>query len=185
MAVRIIHLLKGLMVGLGCAGLVLPAAAFADEPASTALARNTPVSQKAPAIQDVALDRDGSMRGLVVDVQGTPIAHAAVTAESQGRELARSETDGLGRFTLGPLGGGIYQLKVGGQGRLVRLWADQTAPPAARQMVLVVLGGKVVRGQLPFEAFCASDTFVIMGMVAAAVAIPIAVHNGGGPSSPP
>jgi hypothetical protein len=136
----------------------------------------------------VALDGNGSVRGLVVDVEGSPVAHAVVTIESTDRELARAETDGLGRFALGPLGGGTYQLKVGAEGRLVRLWADQTAPPVAKPMVLIVLGGKVVRGQLPLEQFCASDTFVILGMAAAAIVIPIAVHNGGGgggPASPP
>ena len=74
---------------------------------------------------------------------------------------------------------------VGGHGRLVRAWAAQTAPPAARNIALVVAGGDVVRGQMPFEQFFASDAVIVCGMVAAMIALPVALNNSdSGPHSP-
>ena len=173
------------IVGLACAGLVMSGPLAAAEPPESNSARPTPASKKATPFQDVALDRKGDLRGVVVDVQGAPVAHATVVIHSSDRELARTQTDGLGRFTFGPLEGGVYWLQAGRQQRWLRAWVDQTAPPVAKPLALVVLGDTLVRGQLPFEQFCASDGFVVCGLVAAMIAIPVAVHNSHGPVSPP
>ena len=121
---------------------------------------------------------------MVVNVHGAPVAHAMVVAQGR-RESAAAETDERGRFTIGPLGGGPCWLGVGTDGRLARLWANRTAPPAATQTVLIVLSGEVVRGQLPLQDFCESNTFVVCGLMAAMIAIPVAVHTKSAPVSPP
>jgi len=175
--------MRSFAIGLACAGMIWPAGVIeAAPPTAPGQSKGPP---QATVVQDVGLDGSGQLRGMVVNPSGTPIAHAVVVVQSGDREVGRAETDGLGRFAVGPLHGGTYQLKVGGQGRLVRLWAANTAPPAAKNMVLVVLGGNLVRGQMPLEDFFESDTFVVVCLVAAMITIPIAVHKSGRPASPP
>lgn len=179
------EVLKALSIGLAYAGLVLPCHPVEAAPPRAGVIAPASAEQREVDARDVELDRHGSLRGVVVDVQGAPVAHAVVVIQSGQRERGRTETDGLGRFVMGPLHGGTYQVRVGHEGRLVRVWAAETAPPAAKPMVLVVLGGEVVRGQLPLEEFCSSDAFVITGLVGAMIALPIALHNSGQPVSPP
>jgi hypothetical protein len=173
------RLLARVAVGLSCLGLLLPAPLVeAGQPA----VRNTP----AP-VDDVALDGEGRLHGLVMDVEGVPVAHASVGVFQADREVGRATSDASGRFSVGGLRGGIYRVTVGPHGRLVRAWAAHTAPPAAGDMAVVVVD-RVVRGQMPLEHFFASDCFVITAMVAAMIAIPIAIHSSGGgddiPASP-
>jgi len=123
------------------------------------------------------------MHGLVVNVDGVPLANQAVVLSRAGGEPVLARTDGQGRFRIERLGGGMYGLSVGGRGRMFRAWVAHTAPPAASDVALIVVGGDVVRGQMPLEEFFASDAVIIVGMVAAMIAIPIAIHNSE-PSSP-
>ncbi len=158
-------------------GLLLPAPAAqaVEQPRSWSdLAKHE--SDAAP-VSDVALDRQGHLSGVVVNLHGIPAAGVEVVVSQKGDEILRAKTDALGRFSTGKLPGGVYLIASGGQGRLVRAWTTQAAPPAAKPLALLVVGDRLVRGQMPLEDFFASDAFVITAMVAAAIAIPIAVHN--------
>jgi len=180
---EVLRILRALCVGLACAGMLLPGTGAWGEPAST-LAAARPAARETPPVHDVKLDRRGILRGVVVDAEGGPVAHAVVVVRRGKQELGRVETDGLGRFAMGPLRGGTYQLAVGGQGRLIRVWAAGTAPPAAKEMILVVVGGQVVRGELPLEDFFASDEFVVVLLAVGMIAAPIIMHNASEPVSP-
>ena len=174
------------LVGLSCVGLILPAPILnAAPPVSTARTLR-PVEPRAKSISDVKLDAAGYMHGVVVDLQGAPVANATVVVSRGKRDMLKVGTDKLGRFSAGPMGRGTYLMKSGGQGRIVRAWTPQVAPPAAREQALLITGSEVVRGQMPLEDFFASDAFVMTGLVAAMIAIPIAVHNSGSkdPASP-
>ena len=176
---------KTLCIGLSCIGLILPTSILeAAPPVATAIRPEVPLRPQRLA-GDVALDSAGYMHGRVIGGQGLPVADQAVVLGQMGREVAQTRTDATGRFRVGPLRGGTYHLSVGGHGRLVRAWAAQTAPPAARNVALVVARGDVVRGQMPLEEFFASDAVIVCGMVAAIIAVPIALHNSdSGPRSP-
>jgi hypothetical protein len=196
-------LAKALRAGLGALGLVLPLSVLQAAP-PTALrtavdhvargrsregvetmrsgrAQQTSYDPKTPRptdqTDDVALDAGGRLRGQVVNVQGVPAAGATVWLRQAGLEPAETHTDALGRFSFGRLSGGLYQVLVGRQSRLVRVWAAGTAPPVAQDAALVVVGGDLARGQMPLEDFFASDAVVVTGLVAAAIALPIALHN--------
>jgi hypothetical protein len=163
-----------------CLGLTLPVSEVhgADVRKAT--------EQPPVEITDVALDAQGGLQGVVVDVHGTPQPAAKVVLVRQRQEIGRVQADQLGRFRLLGLRGGVYMLQSGGQGRFVRAWTAKTAPPNAKSAALMVTGDGVVRGQMPLEQFFASDAVVIVGMVAALIAIPIVVSNQGGssPASP-
>jgi hypothetical protein len=166
------HRAKGkvVFVGLTCLGLILP-------PSALEAARRGKSPQSRRPGDDVALDSAGYLHGRAVDLQGRPLADQPVVLGRAGRRLAPCRTDGAGRFRVGPLRGGPYSLSAGGQARLVRVWPGPTAPPSAAEVALVVAQGDVVRGQMPMEQFLASDAVIIGAMIAAAITLPIVMHN--------
>lgn len=182
-------------VGLSSLGLILPIeilnaappvpapSAQSAQPARPAARGVTP---KAKSVSDVKLDDAGYLHGMVVDLQGTPVANATVVVSQGKRDLAQVRTDGQGQFRAGPIARGSYLLKSRGQSRAVRAWTPQMAPPSAGRLALLITGSEIVRGQMPLEHFFASDAFIITGLVAAMIAIPIVVHNSGSktPASP-
>jgi len=171
---RILRVVEALSIALSCVGLILPAslpAALAASPATG----NQPITGQAEPIDDVELNADRYLQGLVLDVDGMPVARAPVVVRRLSRQVARGETDPSGHFSVGPLRGGTYQVKVGPRGRLVRVWAADTAPPVASEIALFVLESDVVRAQTP--CCYSSGDAILLGFVAAMIAVPIAVHN--------
>jgi len=144
--------------------------AFASPPNHPATAA-TPPSIEQPRVADVQLGDDGSLPGIVVDTEAIPLSHAAVTVYQSNREVAKAACDGTGRFSVGQLGGGVYQLVAGSGTALVRVWAPGTAPPDARSMVLIVSGDPVVRGQ--FMRLHLGRRLVTGAVIAGAIAAPI------------
>jgi len=182
----LLRVLKVWCVGLSCLGMILPASLLEAAPAAAAKTSRQPAGHRAEMVSDLELDASGRLHGLVVNVEGVPVGHAVVSVRQMNAEVASTKSDALGRFSIGQLRGGTYQLTVGNQGRLVRAWAANTAPPAAKGFVLIIVGGDVIRGQMPLEEFFASDAVVVVGLVAAMIAIPIVVNNShdSAPSSP-
>ena len=74
----------------------------------------------APAFGDVALDEQGDLQGVVVNIQGIPVAGAQVTVRQNDREVARTQCDAKGHFSVGGLRGGTYLIIVGDRARVVR-----------------------------------------------------------------
>jgi hypothetical protein len=168
--------LKAPLVCLSCLALLLPGPWLqaAGPPAAVDGART--LGANAPNVSDVELDGAGRL----------PLAGARVMVCQGTREMVAVTTDGLGRFAVGPMRGGSYLLKSGGQGKTIRAWRSMTAPPLAKPLAVMIVGDGIVRGQMPLEDFFASDAVVVAGLVAAMIAIPIAVHNSGSkrPASP-
>ena len=143
------------------------------------------------AVPDVALDAGGTLHGQVVDAQGNPVGKTAVAVRHGRREVARAVSDESGRFRLGGLHGGLYEIAVGQRATVCRLWVPNTAPPSAKPAALVVLGDEQVLGQCSPQTCnrlkCwLANPLVIAGIVAVAVGIPVAIHNckGREPKSP-
>ena len=105
-------------------------------------------------------------------------ADLAVALRSGDQELGAAKTDQAGRFAFSGLRGGVYQLATAESQGVVRVWAPRTAPPYAQQGVMLVSGESVVRGQAfrNIGSF-ASHPWVMAGIIATAVAVPIAIHN--------
>ena len=167
-------------VVLPCIGLILSGSALQGAP----IARGA--LPDAPWVHDVELDADGSLHGVVVNLQGVPIAEAALVVSNTRRVVARSKTDALGRFVIDGLRSGTYQVTANHCTCRLRLWPTGTAPPKTKRFAAIVLGDEVVRGQMPLASFFASDAVIVTGMVAAVIAIPTAVHqsNQRSPTSP-
>lgn len=159
-----LRILTQTAVWLAVVGFCIPTAVLAAPPA-------------AQEAVDVALREGGVLLGQVVDPQGAAIGDAKVALVDGQNELAVAKTRGDGYFAFSGLRGGVYQVAAANGQGVYRVWAPGTAPPSAEQGALVVAGGQTVRGQAGGLMMFLSNPWVIAGIVATAVAVPVAVHN--------
>jgi hypothetical protein len=166
------------LVWLAVLGMVVPIPALqaADRPAA-------PVAMS----RDVALSADGMLRGQVLSPQGLGVPGVHVAVSSAARDLGSTVTNAEGRFEIAGLKGGVLTLAAGQSRTTVRAWTPKAAPPASQSEVLLVAGQSQTLGQSwgGFKSVI-TNPWVIAGIVAAAVAIPVAIHNSNddGPASP-
>lgn len=167
---RQMHTLGVWFAGLVCCTFLVPIELRAAEavPGSTAAI---------PTVRDVALGKDGRMTGQLVDAQGQGRANQVVLIQRPGSEPQRFQTDRAGRFTITGLSGGTYHVATADAAAICRCWSVHTAPPAAQRELLLVSGDGIQRGQHPFGEMLFSAPVLIALVIAAAIAIPIAVHN--------
>jgi hypothetical protein len=137
-------------------------------------------------IVDATLTQSGSLRGVVYSAQGTPLEGVDVLVMTIDGQGVRSRTTAGGEFAVDGLKGGVYQVVAGHGSQVVRAWAEGTAPPAAERQVLIVSDPNVALGQwepgtfgyfLQEAKYTLSNPLVVGGIIAAAVAIPVAIHN--------
>lgn len=147
--------------------MVLPPSAFAESPVRT-------------ATSDVALRPDGLLVGQVVDQQGVAKAGTSVSIQFAGKEVVNTTTDANGIFAAKGLRGGQYQLVTPQGGAVCRLWAPNTAPPAAQSAALIISGNQVVRAQgggpiNSWVCWAKMHPYIVAGTVTAAIAVPVAL----------
>lgn len=159
------------------------------------------LAEVAPQVlpRDVALQQGGVLLGQVVDSQGGALINTPIVLFNGSKEIARVHTDRAGKFSVHGLKGGVYQVASTGQHGVYRLWAAQTAPPAAQLGLLLVSDNNFVRGQgcgcgvvdcggacgsgsrqSPMRkvgAWLAEHPILTVGAIAAAIAIPLAVDD--------
>jgi hypothetical protein len=168
-------------MSLAALGVCIPSTAFAAGPPAK------------PAVVDVALRDGGVLLGQVVDPQGKGVQGTTVALRHYDREVVKTSTGAEGYFAVKEVRGGVYQIASGDGVGVYRLWAPGTAPPAAAEGALLVAKDTVIRGQQPpaippraqLKTFLANP-LVIGGIVATAVAVPVAIHNSrsSSPASP-
>ncbi len=167
--------------------VVQPQCLLAAEQSIVKSSTIAPLSQ-ALTVVDVALQADGLLHGQIVDKQGRPLVAAQVQIQSAATDKPwRTQTDAQGRFQVTGLSGANYRLEVGSQTQLLRVWAAGTAPPSATSGVLLVQDSDVVLAQNCGSPVCGSavrkaknplaNPWIIGGLVAAAIAIPVAIYN--------
>ena len=126
-------------------------------------------------VADVELGPGGVLIGRVVDSRGLPQAGVAVSIANEHRVMGATQSDDVGVFRLAGLRGGTYRITVKDGVSVSRLWAANTAPPKAGRSLMVVSGGGVLAGQFaPLKVWLA-DPFIMAGIVAVAVAVPVAI----------
>jgi hypothetical protein len=147
--------------------------------ANPQITSSAPAASAAPAgvVRDLALQPGGEMKGKVLDAQGQPCARVAirVVRTSDENAVATTQTDVQGQFAVNGMTGGLYRLETPAGASIYRLWAPNTAPPAAVNSALVLQGDPTVRGNLGGIGWL-GWTLIGLG-VAAAVAIPLALTD--------
>jgi hypothetical protein len=179
---KLATIFKGLVVGVAILGICLPQSLLAS----------TPVKQSAPVV-DVALGQGGKLLGQVVDTNGAVESSVPVSLRQGDRELARAKADANGYFAFSGLRGGVYQVVAAKGVASYRVWAQRTAPPTAQKGALVVSGQNLMRaqghghGRFSRMKCYLANPWVVAGIVATAVAVPVGIHNSSsssGPASP-
>jgi hypothetical protein len=101
----------------------------------------------APKAADVKLSQNGALAGAVVSETGKPVDGAMVVLTKEGKPVAKTTTNGQGKFALASVKSGSYELRAGHTTRLVRLWNSDVAPPASAEKATVVMDSTTVRAQ--------------------------------------
>jgi Carboxypeptidase regulatory-like domain len=162
---------KGAAVSLATLGMVFPqVTVLADGPA-------TPVrkaSQTAGA-PDVALTSGATLSGRVVDHTGKAIEGAQVVVRQGKTEVAKTVTNKEGIYSFKNVKGGVYQVASGNTEGTFRVWAERTAPPAAKEHALLVMGENGARGQ--FGAVDPTLVLLTAGVIAAVVISAITLNK--------
>jgi len=158
-------------------GLVIPFQAFA-----------APQTAEKPTVRidDVKLHKNGSLYGVVFtsDLRAAP--NRLVTIQQGKNVLAKTKTDKNGGFGFAGLNSGVYQLVSPEGQQTVRVWSGKAAPPAAAPQAVLVNDTVRAQGGMNGLKVLLSNPFVIAGIIATAVAVPVAIHNSGSddPASP-
>ncbi|HEY6563962.1 MAG TPA: carboxypeptidase-like regulatory domain-containing protein [Pirellulaceae bacterium] len=158
--------------------MVLPAPGIsADEPSLPSPSVRPPVGL--PSAIDVELSASQMLQGRVVDWLGKPQGNRSLEVERWGQGPTwTSRTDEAGSFEISGLRGGTYELRCGTARQVVRIWIEGTAPPrSVRHVTLLAPDDAILRGQQPLPNFFCNEPIMIGLLVAAAVAIPLAVHS--------
>lgn len=120
-------------------------------------------------IQDVELNREGQVWGQVVDSQGNPVASSTVRVSRQGELIATTQSSATGHFALAGLRPGLYEVSAADQQLNCRVWAHETAPPAARN--------GIVLGQGPLAFLRTPKGFIIASALIAGTVAAIVLTN--------
>jgi hypothetical protein len=167
---KVLRICRASTVSLACLTWLLPVPPSFAAPVSSA-------GTAAPiGIVDVRLDEHGAIHGHVLNAAGQSLADRPVVLQQAGGAVSRAQTDPAGRFVLQQVSGGVHQLMTEQGTVTCRVWTHAAAPPSATDQLTVVAEQPVVRGQQPFSAIFTNPLFIGL-VIAAAIAIPIAVHN--------
>lgn len=179
--------LASFVAALACLNLLVPlqllpaadpsaAVSTAAATASSAQSRLTPRETFRPVTRDVSLGAAGELRGTLVDKNGVPLANRVVVAVGADKSSLQSISDAEGHFRFPGAKPGLYGVASESSYQACRCWAAHTAPPVAASELMLVEGNQTLRGQQPIgELLCGP---VLIGLIiAAAIIIPIAVHN--------
>ncbi|MCR4411176.1 MAG: carboxypeptidase-like regulatory domain-containing protein [Thermoguttaceae bacterium] len=135
---------------------------------------------KATLIGDIRLEDGAVLVGQVVTPENAPMQGVEVSLVNGKQTLGTAKTNAKGYFAFRGLKNGVYQVAVGQDQMAYRVWSKETAPPSAHPGARIVVGKDVVRGQYAeghFLKAALSNPFVVGGLVATAVAVPIVIHN--------
>ena len=150
--------------------LGLPTLAWTEDAKPTAPIARVPQG----IVPDVALTRDGSFRGTLVDGFRQPLAKTQVILKQDGQLVTTVQTNDKGEYTLPGLKSGAYQLVIKDQTVAVRLWKATAAPAKAmKQLDMAYAPDQVVRAQMGYLDPVNTSLLIlgVTGVVLGAVAI--------------
>ncbi len=163
---------KMVLAFLGLLGIICP-------PVLRAEAASPPEVTPRQIFHDVRLGGGGELVAQVISRNGQLQAGQTVVLVKDGQAIATGLSNEQGRVTFAGLNGGPCQLKINEQITALRLWTAPAAPPVAVDELLVVSDENVQRAQQSLCHLCGEEPLMIGLLIAAAIAIPIAVHQSG------
>lgn len=113
----------------------------------------------------------GRLQGQLVDAQGQPVAGEEVALIQEMQLIAKTKTNGEGRFAVSQVRDGKYHLIARNSLAAVHAEDAAVAGPTAQSSVLLVKGQTVVRGQIGGPSFMALAAVAGMLSIPAAIAV--------------
>lgn len=170
---RLINYMQNAVVAAAVIGMLLPTAVLsADElPQPT-----TDESSGNTTVVDVTLGPNNVLRGNLVDTAGQPAVGVNVFIARGGRVLAAGRSNDQGAFAVANLAGGKYQVAAGDRTIDVRCWTGKAAPPNAVASTLIQVND-IQRGQIHPGTCMLANPWIVAGVVAAAVLIPVTIKG--------
>ncbi|MBN2475483.1 MAG: carboxypeptidase regulatory-like domain-containing protein [Pirellulales bacterium] len=162
--------LKAGLFCLACLGMLLPAPLV--RAAEAGKARPT-----GPIRADVLLRHGGLLEGQAVDANAKPLVGMPISLHYRDQQVAATVTDTSGMFRVSGLRDATHEIVCGQMRQTFRTWTTETAPPSAQERLRLVVGDGPVRGQSGPIGYWLGNPWVIAGLVAVAVAVPVAIHN--------
>ena len=176
---------------MACLGTVMPRLALGDGPQGPRRPGVPAASAPAvPVIQDVMLHEGGSLIGQVLNTQGAALASTHVKLRQADKVVATTVSDANGYFRFAGVEGGMYTIESRQGMGMYRLWAPNTAPPIARPAATLIEGsqvaaqdfanGPLTRGQNGRGYgwfYWMTNPWVLTGLIATAIAVPVALNN--------
>ena len=98
-------------------------------------------------IQDVALQAEGILQGVLVDQQGLPIKNSPVVVVFRNEPIVKMRTDDRGVFRARGLRAGLHTIQAPSALQRCRLWTAAAAPPRAKRHIVLVHDDQLVRAQ--------------------------------------
>ena len=170
---------------MACLGMLIQTPlAMAATTSQAAKPETVTKNSKKSAVFDVGLHKSNTLIGQLVNEQGIPQVKQKVSLVQKNRLLVTATTDKNGYFAFSNVSAGTYNVVAPKAQGICRVWAPKTAPPAAQPGLLLVDGKGAIRAQDGPIAYWLGKPWVIAGLVAAAVAIPVAIHNHQNDKSP-
>lgn len=122
-----------------------------------------------PAVRDVALTAEGTLRGTLLTPNGKPHANATVVLR-RGTEIhGAAQTQADGSFTMRQIRPGLYEIASERSSQAYRVWAARVAPPSAQTQAMVVEDSLIARGQQDWSpvrrALILSGVIVTSGVI--------------------
>lgn len=136
---------KGAAISLAALSMVFPQARLLAE--DSPVPARTAKATKVATLPDISLTTGGTFSGRVVDHAGKVLEGAQVTVRQGKTEVGKTVTNKEGLYSFKNMKGGVYQVASGNTEGTFRVWAEKTAPPAAKEHALLVMGEKGARGQ--------------------------------------
>ncbi len=170
---KCIRIVRACTLSLACLGMLIPTPMLAAEATPSTGGPQTPP----PVVADVQLHGGGMLWGQVVDANGNPQQAVSVTLRQADRDVATAVTNASGHFAVRGLRGGTCEIVAGQTHLFCRIWPTNTAPPAAKPGAMLVTGGGGVRGQTGPIGYWLGNPWIVAGVVAAAVSVPVIIHS--------
>lgn len=120
----------------------------------------------------VRLGSDRYLRGIAKSADGQPAAEVPVVLGVEGRVVGRVLADKEGKFAIGPLKPGKYQVATRDAVAMLAVHSADAAPQDAAETIEVSRPAMIARGQ---TAGMLTNPWFIGLVVAAAIAIPLAI----------
>ncbi len=130
-----------------------------------------------PTAIDLCAPTGTRIKGRLVTPRGTAVNGVHVAIQRESESIFNVLTDSQGYFSLPAFEPGIYTLTDGTWVQPIRIWAEGTAPPAAKTKMLVIAREPIVAGQVSPLRYWMANPNVMLATAAIAIAVPVLIYR--------